>query len=256
MYNNINQLEAFYLSPLGEHCYELIDCQLKSLIPNTKKLNILGIGFTSPWLEKYISESENLFLFIPYDENIYYWPKHKKNLSCGIDQNNIPVQDLFFDIVIIFHTLEYSSNTHIFLQEVWRVLKGEGKVLILIPNRLGFWARNKNNPFGHGHPFSKSQIVNLLKINRFEDIKVKFSLYFPPINKRFLLNYFKRIEQFFLKWSFGFGGVILVEAKKQIYATRSLKNIKNKNLNKLISLPVKAMRVSNLIKGKWKIWTS
>ena len=53
------------------------------------------------------------------------------------------------------------------------------------------------------------------------------------------------MEGFFVKWLSGFGGVMLVEAKKQVYSAQIVNSIKNKKLSKLISLPAKAMRVTN-----------
>ena len=42
---------------------------------------------------------------------------------------------------------------------MWRVLAPSGRVIV-VPNRRGPWARADNTPFGHGRPYSRSQITN------------------------------------------------------------------------------------------------
>ena len=45
------------------------------------------------------------------------------------------------------------------LREVWRVLAAGGRLLAVVPNRRGVWARIDTTPFGHGRPYSRSQIT-------------------------------------------------------------------------------------------------
>ena len=179
---------------------------------------------------------------MPYEYNSHI--QNVKTNTSFVDINNLPVQDLYFDRIIIAHTLEYSLNVEKFLYEIWRILNGEGKVLFIIPNRIGFWAREENNPFGHGQPYSKTQILNLLKDNNFEIKSIKYALFAPPTYNKFILKYFDTIEKFFINWLFAFGGVVIVEAKKQIYGIQNTKSLKKKKLSKLISIPSRAMRVS------------
>ena len=241
MYNNINKLEIFYSSLLGRHCKILINNQLNNFLPNTKGMNILGIGYTFPFIKKLRSESKSLFIFSTNDVINYNLTSIKNKFSCIIDEKKIPISDLHFDRIIICHSLEFIANIENFLQEVWRILNGEGKIIILIPNRLGFWARDEKNPFGHGQPFSKSQIINLLNQNKFEITKIKFSLYIPPNYNDLILKYAKNNDIFFSKWFFGFGGVLIVEAKKQIYGLQSPKNYNSKKISKIITIPAKAI---------------
>ena len=36
------------------------------------------------------------------------------------------------------------------LREIWRVLAAGGRVILVVPNRAGIWARTEATPFGHG----------------------------------------------------------------------------------------------------------
>ena len=49
------------------------------------------------------------------------------------------------------------------LREVWRVLAPSGRLMAVIPNRRGVWTRIDTTPFGHGRPYSRSQITQLLR---------------------------------------------------------------------------------------------
>ena len=47
--------------------------------------------------------------------------------------------------------------------EIWRVLSGNGRLLVIAPNRRGIWARFEHTPFGHGRPYTSSQLYRLLR---------------------------------------------------------------------------------------------
>ena len=79
--------------------------------------------------------------------------------------------------------------------------------------------------------------------NKFQITKIKYSLYIPPNYINLMLKYSNNIDIFFSKLFFGFGGVLIVEAKKEIYGFQSPQTSKNKKLTKLVTIPAKAMRV-------------
>ncbi len=51
------------------------------------------------------------------------------------------------------------------LREVWRVLAPSGRMMAIIPNRRGVWTRTDTTPFGHGRPYSRSQITHSAAAN-------------------------------------------------------------------------------------------
>ena len=48
-------------------------------------------------------------------------------------------------------------------KEIWRVLAGGGRLLVVAPNRRGIWARLDGTPFGSGQPNTMSQLSRLLR---------------------------------------------------------------------------------------------
>jgi SAM-dependent methyltransferase len=105
------------------------------------------------------------------------------------------------------------------LREVWRVLAPGGRLLAVVPNRRGLWARMDTTPFGHGRPYSRSQITQLLRETWFTPTAWGEALYVPPIEQRWFLRSAVAWERTGATVSAPFAGVHLVEATKQVYRT-------------------------------------
>jgi SAM-dependent methyltransferase len=122
------------------------------------------------------------------------------------------------DRILLVHDVEFCEFLQPSLQEIWRVLKSTGRLLVVVPNRNGLWSRAEWSPFGQGTPYSASQIEYYLRDNLFVHERTEGALYLPPIRHSAI----QKSAGFFEK--FGrtcpvMPGVIIVEATKQIYAT-------------------------------------
>ena len=104
------------------------------------------------------------------------------------------------------------------IDELWRILKGQGKLILIIPNAFSLWAINENNPFGKCRPFSQYQITRLLNSHGFEEIKIHYCLFHPPYHNKFILRNFQTIEYLGNKVFYKIGGVMIIEATKFNYA--------------------------------------
>jgi hypothetical protein len=121
--------------------------------------------------------------------------------------------------VLLVHGLECTEQLRPMLQEVWRVLTGNGRLLVVVPNRRGLWARFDRTPFGHGHPYSPSQLSRVLRANMFTPTETTRALYVPPYPWRVVLRSAYGLEDIGARWFKQLGGVVIIEASKQIYAT-------------------------------------
>jgi hypothetical protein len=74
-------------------------------------------------------------------------------------------------------------------------------------------------PFGHGRPYSRSQITQLLRETWFTPTAWGEALYVPPIEQRWFLRSAVAWERTGATVSAPFAGVHLVEATKQVYRT-------------------------------------
>ena len=134
------------------------------------------------------------------------------------DETDLPLPDYSIDRVLLVHALESSEQLRAMLREVWRVLTGEGRVLIAAPNRRGIWARSDRTPFGWGHPYSPVQMSRLLRDNLFTPTRTARALFVPPTRSNTLLRSAAAWERIGGRFFPTFAGVNLVEAGKQLYA--------------------------------------
>ena len=103
------------------------------------------------------------------------------------------------------------------LREVWRVLASGGQLLAVVPNRRGLWARMDTTPFGHGRPYSRSQITSLMRDAWFTPVSWSEALYIPPIQRGWFLRSAVAWERVGATLSAPFAGVHIVDATKQVY---------------------------------------
>ena len=142
-----------------------------------------------------------------------------RNLVALADEGELPFADYSIDRVLLVHALETTEQVGPMLKEIWRVLAGGGRLLIVAPNRRGIWARLDRTPFGSGRPYTMSQLSRLLRDEQFTPVG-----YATPRcssrrrRKRMILRSAPAWERIGKRWFPTFAGVVLVEATKQIYA--------------------------------------
>jgi SAM-dependent methyltransferase len=121
------------------------------------------------------------------------------------------------DRILLVHALEMSDDAGALLREVWRVLAAGGRLLAVVPNRRGLWARMDTTPFGHGRPYSRTQILTLLRETWFTPTGWGEALYVPPFSRGWFLRSAVAWERAGATISAPFAGVHIVEATKQVY---------------------------------------
>ena len=215
---DVIDLRDFYGRPLGRVARGLIGRHIRVLWPNVKGLSVLGLGFSTPYLGMFLDEAERVLGLMPAQQGVLRWPAEGRCLTGLADEKELPLDDECIDRVLVVHGVEASESLRASLRQIWRVLSPGGKVLIVVPNRRGLWARREATPFGHGQPFSRGQITQALRESMFAPAGWERALFVPPFELRPLMraaNALERLGGFF--WP-RFSGVILVEATKQIYA--------------------------------------
>jgi len=245
---DVIELQKFYNgSELGRATKELINRVLGAKIETDVGSLTIGFGFACPFLEKKFTEGKNkdFLLLMPSEQGVVSWPEKSKSVSALVDEVSWPVNTSSADLILISHGLEVSDNQDLLLQEVRRVLKDSGKLVILVPNRTGFWARSDSTPFGYGKPYSISQLTSLLRKNQFQVDSITPNLYgFPAKGGYWLKSLFlweklgRKLNSFFL------GGLLVVEARKDIYAVKKVKSSKVSRYFSAVKVPVSTMSIS------------
>lgn len=178
---------------------------------------ILGLGYAVPFLPALQTNGRNVIALMPAGMGAVRWPDPGANLAGLVDEEDLPLANGSMDGILLAHCLEHSADPHALLHEVWRVLAPGGRMLIVVPNRRGMWARAERTPFGHGQPFSWSQLRKALRDNSFEPTRWLGALYTPPSQGRMAVRTLESVEPWGNRLWRNFCGVIVVEAQKQMF---------------------------------------
>jgi SAM-dependent methyltransferase len=218
MWNDVVDLRDFYETRMGEVTRHLVRRKIRAIWPDLRGMSLLGLGYAVPFLRQFREEAERVVAIMPAQQGILPWPPEGPNCAALADETALPLPDVSVDRLLLVHGLECGEQTADMLKEMWRVLTGSGRILIVVPNRRGIWAQTDRTPFGQGHPYSATQLSKLLRANMFTPIQTQHALYVPPTRSLTILSTAPAWERIGARWLTALGGVTLMEAGKQIYA--------------------------------------
>ncbi len=218
MASDVVDLRDFYRSVLGQVARRMIRRAIQRVWPDLHGMRLLGIGYATPFLSALSGETERTIAVMPATLGVLRWPPEGRNLVTLAEEGELPFADYSIDRVVLVHAIETSDEVRAMLKEIWRVLAGGGRVLVVAPNRRGIWARLDRTPFGSGRPYTMSQLSQLLRDEQFTPIGSDSALFVPPATSRMMLRSAAAWERIGKRWFPTFAGVLMVEATKQIYA--------------------------------------
>ncbi len=231
MYQDVVELRSFYDKPLGRITARLVRRQIITLWPDISGMDVLGLGFTTPYLDIFRAKANHVISIMPAPQGVMRWPRYngdpqndgahryRGNLTALAHEDALPLKDASMDRIVMVHILEHTEQSRHILREVWRILAPGGRVIVVVPNRLGFWARTDRTPFGHGKPFSTLQLRQLFSDNMLTPTRTSSALHLPPFKSRPLLSLMSTLENTGQRWWHNLAGALIIEAEKQIYAT-------------------------------------
>ena len=240
MWIDVIDLRDFYAGDLGRVTRRMVRRKLRSIWPDVSGQNVLGLGYAVPYLQSFQGEAQRVISAMPAGQGILHWPDDAHNLTGLVDELELPFADLSMDRVILVHALECADQVRPMMREIWRVLAGSGRLLVVAPNRRGVWARFERTPFGHGSPYSKGQLSTLLRDNMFTPIETHRALYMPPMQSRMMLTAAPAMENIGNRFFSTFAGVVVMEAVKQIYAGQPIADAKQRR--RVLALPQRTQR--------------
>src|SRR5215472_17582837 len=218
MSSDVVDLRDFYRTGLGQVARRMIRGAIRRLWPDLHGMRLLGIGYPTPFLGVGLPETERTVAVMPAALGVLDWSPDGRNLVALANEGELPFADYSIDRVLLVHALETSEQVGPMLKEIWRVLAGGGRLLIIVPNRRGIWARLDRTPFGSGRPYTMSQLSRLLRDELFTPVGSETALFIPPLRKRMILRAAPACERIGKRWFPTFAGLVLIEATKQIYA--------------------------------------
>ncbi len=218
MHDDVVEFHDFYASPAGLAARRIVLRCIRDMWPDASGLNVAGIGYVVPYLSPFVEEARRTVALTPPRQGAVRWPDKGTEATVLAHEDHLPLPGLSMDRVLLVHALEHSERLRPLLREVWRIMADDGRLLVIAPNRRGIWARMDRTPFGHGHPYTPGQLGRLLRESLFVPSRQAIGLYVPPVRSRMALGSAPAIERIGRRWFTAFGGLLFVEAEKEIYA--------------------------------------
>ncbi len=215
---DILALQRFYAAPTGAAALRMAGRRVAALWPHADGLDVLGVGYAAPYLERYRPGARRVTAAMPAQQGAESWPADGPGLVALYDDGRLPFVDAIFDRVLIVHGLEEAESAPGLLREIWRVMAPEGRLVAITANRWSLWAQSDATPFGHGRPFSRRQLAQLLADALFEPVASARALYAPPVRWASAVRAADAFEAVGEALWPAFGGLVLIEAVKRLYA--------------------------------------
>ena len=219
MHLDVTELRDFYTRPIGQITRRVLTRRIRERWPTIKGQTLIGLGFASPYLGAFRSEARRIGALMPASQGVMVWPQAGPAMTVLVDEERLPLPDNAVDRMIAVHCLEGAERVRPLLREIWRVLAPDGRLMLIVPNRRSMWARLDSTPFGNGRPYSRGQLERLLADAMFTPIDWTHALHMPPFERRFILRSAANFERLGARVTPTFGGVIIVEAKKEVMAS-------------------------------------
>jgi len=111
------------------------------------------------------------------------WENKIHNLPGDFERDKLPFSDRKFDYIFCKSVIEHVRNTEHLLAEAYRVLKKNGKILILTPSWENNYKWFYDDPT-HIKPFCRKGLQDALKMADFKNIEVEYFYHLPFIWKK------------------------------------------------------------------------
>ncbi|NHN87160.1 methyltransferase domain-containing protein [Acetobacter conturbans] len=217
MQDEVRSADVFYEAPTGAGTVRLLARRLTTSWPDLTGQTLLGLGYTTPFLPLW--ERQTAFAVAARLDPPPAHPNSRSPIpECLVDGAKLPFPDLCFDRILMVHALETTQASRDLLRAVWKVLRDDGKLILIVPNRRGIWAHSDTTPFGQGTPFSQRQLREHLRQSMFHVETCETALYPPPFSP---LHRASRVSDVIERAGRAVlpacGGVVVAEAVKDMW---------------------------------------
>jgi SAM-dependent methyltransferase len=219
MSGEVHGLQEFYAAPPGQVAQRLLAQRIGALWPDCTGLDVLGLGWALPYMGLWSAQRGRRITLVPASFGPPRGGAPGEPRGCALtDDHDLPLPDRSLDRILLVHGLEASERARPLLRECWRVLRDDGRLMVVAPNRLGCWALFDHTPFGQGRPYSRGQLSRLLEAQLFHVLRREAALFVPPFPWRFALQGARLWEVLGRAVARRFAGVTLIEAEKDMFA--------------------------------------
>jgi len=231
MRRDVLELREFYATALGRAAREMVSRKVVEVWGDAAGLDVLALGYATPFVGALRPAARRVVAAMPAQQGVEAWPAGGPNLTCLAGEDALPFANALFDRILMVHAVEESPDPLALLREVWRVLAPSGRVIVAVASRNGLWANSEGTPFGHGRPYSRRQLAELLREAELEPLGWTRAIYVPPVS--WMAGAAEVFEQTGSRVWPGFAGLVLMEAVKQTFALKG----KTQRVRPLLSRP-------------------
>lgn len=151
-------------------------------------MTVAGFGFAAPMLRPWLPRARRVVVLMPGGQGVMAWPVGMPNHSVLCHEDAWPLETGSVDRLVLLHGLEVADQAASVLSEAGRVLGPGGRLVVMVPNRAGLWARSEGTPFGFGRSYSAGQLEAHARQAGFTVERTGAALYIPPSDRRFWLR--------------------------------------------------------------------
>jgi SAM-dependent methyltransferase len=218
MRRDVLELRQFYASDLGRAARTMVGRKVIEAWGDAHGLDVLALGYATPFVAPMRDAARRVVAAMPAQQGVEIWPADGRNLATLVPEDSLPFANALFDRILVVHGVEESPDPIGLLREVWRVLAPSGRGVVAVAARNGLWANFEKTPFGHGRPYSRGQLAELLREAELEPSGWTRALYVPPVS--WMAGWAEGFEQAGSRLWPGFSGLLLMEAVKQTFAVK------------------------------------
>ena len=165
-------------------------------------------------------------------------------LRCAFDA--LPFESNSLDLIVLPHALELADDPHQTLREVERVLRPEGRLVVLGLNPASLWGLRQNlgrlrrhvwpgSPEGlflprAGEFIGYWRLRDWLRLLNFEVERAQFGCYRPPLRTEPWLKRWQWMEGAGMRWWTVLGAVYFMVAVKRVHGMRLVGLARNKKI--------------------------
>jgi SAM-dependent methyltransferase len=206
------QLQEWYTTPVGQILYKELQVKLDELLPSLFGYYALQIGG--------ITQELDLISCSTIRQKIYMTLNSIQG-TVAANPLALPFPQDTLDLIVLPHTLDFTSEPHKLLREIHRVLISDGHLVIVGFNPISLmglskliFARSQRAPWA-GHFYTSKRQKDWLSLLDFKIMHIEHVGLRPPVqNLRFQLRmeFLNRAKRIGLG---RFGGIQIIVAKKR-----------------------------------------
>jgi SAM-dependent methyltransferase len=210
-------LEAWLDSPSGRYLLDWEQRQMDAAVADLFGFHALQLGW--PCLQGLRANR------MPQRWLALETPQHAAaDAALVTDFDALPFESNSLDLLLLPHTLEFTRDPHHRLREAHRVLRAEGRLLVLGLNPASLWGLRQRLTPGflpaQGEFLGYWRLRDWLQLLGFEVAEARFGCWRPPLQRQAWLSRWGFMDRWGPTWWPVFGAAYFFHAIKRVHGMR------------------------------------